>query len=130
MSAISRGVAGRALRWRARAALLKGASLLLLGSAVLVSTIWMMMAGTLPKAETMGVIGVPALVANFACALMLWRHREGDANRRSGWVCSRRDAIGNIAGVAAALGVCGTGAAWRHTHLPLTLAGLGVWGRR
>src|SRR3546814_1145892 len=84
MSAISRGVAGRALRWRARAALLKGASLLLLGSAVLVSTIWMMMAGTLPKAETMGVIGVLALVANFACALMLWGHREGDANRRPG----------------------------------------------
>src|SRR3546814_14238231 len=87
MSAISRGVAGRALRWRARAALLKGASLLLLGSAVLVSTIWMMMAGTLPKAETMGVIGVPALVANFALALILWRHPPGAGHTPPGGRC-------------------------------------------
>ncbi|RIA45617.1 Co/Zn/Cd efflux system component [Hephaestia caeni] len=126
--AISLGVAGLALHWRARAALLKGASLLLLGSAVLIGTIWMMMAGTLPKAETMGVVGVLALVANFACALMLWRHREGDANRRSVWICSRNDAIGNIAVVAAALGVFGTGTAWPDIIVAVILAGLGVSG--
>jgi len=126
--AISLGVAGMALRWRARAALLKGASLFLLGLWVLGSTVWMALAGTLPQAETMGVIGVLALLANLVCAIMLWRHREGDANRRSVWICSRNDAIGNVAVVAAALGVFGTGTAWPDLIVALILAGLGISG--
>ncbi|MFA7595920.1 MAG: cation transporter [Novosphingobium sp.] len=126
--AISLGVAGLALRWRARAALLKGASLLVLGLWVLGSTVWMALAGTLPQAETMGVIGVMALIANLACAVMLWRHRDGDANRRSVWICSRNDAIGNIAVVAAAVGVFGTGTGWPDIAVAAILAGLGVSG--
>lgn len=126
--AISLGVAGMALQWRARAALLKGTSLFLLGLWVLGSTFWMALAGTLPRAETMGVIGVLALLANLICAVMLWRHREGDANRRSVWICSRNDAIGNIAVVAAALGVFGTGTAWPDIGVAVILAGLGVSG--
>lgn len=126
--AISLGVAGLALRWRARAALLKGASLLLLGLWVAGSTIWMMLAGTLPHAETMGIIGVLALAANVLCALMLWSFRDGDANRRSVWICSRNDAIGNIAVVAAALGVFGTGTAWPDLIVAAILAALGISG--
>lgn len=126
--AISLGVAGMALQWRARAALLKGASLLLLGLSILGSTVWMALTGTLPQAETMGAIGVLALLANLACALMLWRHRNGDANRRSVWVCSRNDVIGNIAVVAAAAGVFGTGTAWPDIVVAAILAGLGVSG--
>lgn len=126
--AISLGVAGLALRWRARAALLKGASLLVLGLWVLGSTVWMALAGTLPQAETMGVIGIMALIANLACAVMLWRHREGDANRRSVWICSRNDAIGNVAVVAAAVGVFGTGTGWPDIAVAAILAGLGVSG--
>ena len=126
--AISLSVAGLALRWRARAALAKGMSLLLLGVWVIASTAWMAAKGTLPTAETMGVIGVLALFANLICAVMLWRHREGDANRRSVWICSRNDAIGNIAVVAAALGVFGTGTAWPDIAVAAVLAGLGVSG--
>ncbi|MBB3925267.1 MAG: cation transporter [Sphingopyxis granuli] len=126
--AISLGVAGLALRWRARAALLKGASLFLLALWVLGSTVWMTLAGALPQAETMGVIGVLALLANLTCAVMLWRHRDGDANRRSVWICSRNDAIGNIAVVAAALGVFGTGTAWPDIIVAVVLAGLGISG--
>ncbi|MFD0846925.1 cation transporter [Sphingosinicella xenopeptidilytica] len=126
--AISLGVAGMALEWRARAALLKGISLLLLGLWVLGTTVWMTFAGTLPKAETMGIVGVLALLANLACAVMLWRHRDGDANRRSVWICSRNDAIGNVAVVAAALGVFGTGTAWPDLAVAVILAGLGVSG--
>lgn len=126
--AISLGVAGLALQWRARAALLKGVSLFLLGLWVLGSTVWMAIAGTLPAAETMGIIGVLALIANLVCAVMLWSHRDGDANRRSVWICSRNDAIGNIAVVAAALGVFGTGTAWPDIAVAVILAGLGVSG--
>lgn len=126
--AISLGVAGLALQWRARAALFKGLSLLLLGVWVLASTVWMAIADTLPRAETMGLIGVMALVANLVCAAMLWRHREGEANRRSVWICSRNDAIGNLAVVAAALGVFGTGTAWPDLAVAAILAGLGVSG--
>ncbi|WP_031309771.1 cation transporter [Sphingobium sp. C100] len=126
--AVSLGVAGMALQWRARAAWLKGASLLLLGLWILGSTVWMALAGTLPKAETMGIIGVLAFIANLACAIMLWRHRDGDANRRSVWICSRNDAIGNVAVVAAALGVFGTGTAWPDIAVAMILASLGVSG--
>jgi Co/Zn/Cd efflux system component len=126
--AISLGVAGFALQWRARAALLKGASLLLLGIWIIASTVWMAIAGTLPEAETMGAIGILALIANLVCAVMLWRHRDGDANRRSVWICSRNDAIGNVAVVAAALGVFGTGTAWPDITVAAVLAGLSVTG--
>jgi Co/Zn/Cd efflux system component len=126
--AMSLGVAGLALKWRARAALAKGASLLPLGAWVLASTAWMAAHGTLPKAETMGVIGVLALIANIVCAVILWRHREGDANRRSVWICSRNDAIGNMAVVAAAAGVFGTGTAWPDIVVAVVLAALGLSG--
>ena len=126
--AISLGVAGMALRWRARAALAKGVSLLLLGLWVLGYTVWMATTGTLPGAETMGIVGVAALVANFICAALLWRHRDGDANRQSVWICSRNDAIGNIAVVAAAFGVFGTGTGWPDIGVAVILAGLGVSG--
>lgn len=125
---ISLFVAGLALRWRARAALLKGVTLLVVGLWLLSSTLWMAYAGSVPQAETMGVIGILALAANLWCALLLWRHREGDANRRSVWICSRNDAIGNGAVVAAAGGVFGTGSAWPDIGVAIILAGLGISG--
>ncbi len=117
-----------ALKWRAQAALTKGASLLLLGLWVLASTVSMARVGTLPKAETMGIIGGATFIANLICAAMLWRHRDGDANRRSVWICSRNDVIGNIAVVAAAGGVFGTGTGWPDIIVATILAGLGVSG--
>jgi Co/Zn/Cd efflux system component len=126
--AISLGVAGMALTWRARAALLKGWSLGLLGAAVLASTVWHAYAGTLPKAETMGIVGTIALLANAGVALMLYRFRTGDANMRSVWICSRNDAIGNVAVLAAAAGVFGTGTAWPDLVVAAIMAALGVSG--
>ena len=126
--AISLGVAGLALYWRSRAALAKGTTLLLLGLWVIGNTLWMATRGTLPAAGTMGGVGVLALLANLICADILWRHRTGDANRRSVWICSRNDAIGNVAVVAAAWGVFGTGTAWPDVGVAVILAGLGVSG--
>lgn len=126
--AISLGVAGLALRWRARAALVKGVSLILPAAWVLTSTAWMAAHDRLPAAETMGAVGIAALIANMACAFLLWRHRDGDANRQSVWICSRNDAIGNLAVVAAALGVFGTKAGWPDIAVATILAGLGLMG--
>lgn len=81
--AISLGVAGMALTWRARAAIVKGGTLIVVASWVLGSTIWHALQGTLPQAGVMGVIGFAALIANDGVALMLYRFRSGDANMRS-----------------------------------------------
>jgi Co/Zn/Cd efflux system component len=126
--AISLGVAGMGLTWRARAALLKGWSLGLLGAAVLLSTAWHAYAGTLPRAEAMGIVGTLALLANAGVALMLYRFRTGDANMRSVWICSRNDAIGNLAVLAAAGGVFGTGTAWPDLIVAAIMAALGISG--
>lgn len=126
--AISLAVAGMALAWRSRAALLKGATLLLLGLWVLGSSVYAAINGTLPHAETMGIIGGLALLANVGVALLLYSFRTGDANMRSVWICSRNDAIGNIAVVAAAVGVFGTGTAWPDLIVAAVLAGLGISG--
>ncbi len=126
--AISLGVAGMALAWRARAALLKGGTLALLGMYVFATTAWAVWHGGTPEAEVMGVVGVAALVANAAVALMLYRFRTGDANMRSVWICSRNDAIGNVAVVLAAAGVFGTGTAWPDLIVAGAMAALGISG--
>lgn len=126
--AISLGVAGMALAWRARAAMLKGATLFALGAWVIGSTGYAAFAGTLPQAETMGIIGGLALAANVAVALLLYRFRTGEANMRSVWICSRNDAIGNVAVVAAAFGVFGTGTGWPDLVVAAILAALGISG--
>jgi len=126
--AISLGVAGMALSWRARAALLKAATMLAFGLWVFASAAWGFVTGTAPHAETMGLIGAVALVSNVAVALMLYRYRTGDANMRSVWICSRNDAIGNLAVMAAALGVFGTGQGWPDLAVAAIMAGLAIWG--
>jgi Co/Zn/Cd efflux system component len=95
---------------------------------VLGSTVWHALAGTLPQAEVMGVVGVAALIANGVVALMLYRFRTGDANMRSVWICSRNDAIGNIAVVLAAAGVFGTGTGWPDVIVAAIMGALGLWG--
>jgi Co/Zn/Cd efflux system component len=126
--AISLGVAGMALTWRARAALAKGVSLIGFALWVLGSTAWHAFHGTLPSAEVMGVVGMGALIANGGVALMLYRFRNGDANMRSVWICSRNDALGNLAVMLAAIGVFGTGTGWPDVIVAVIMSGLGLWG--
>ena len=126
--AISLCVAGMALVWRARAALVKAATMLAFGLWVLGSAIWGFFVGASPDPGTMGAIGSLALAVNLAVAAMLFRYRSGDANMRSVWICSRNDAIGNIAVLAAAIGVFGTGRAWPDLVVASIMAGLAVWG--
>ena len=76
----------------------------------------------------MGVIGVMALAANAGCLGLLWRFRAGDANRRSLWICSRNDVLGNVAVLLAALGVFGTGTGWPDVIVAVVMAGLALAG--
>lgn len=126
--AISLGVVGMALVWRARAALLKGVTMLAFGSWGAGVTLWGMWNGHTPAAEVMGVIGFMALIANVVTAIMLFRFRNGDANMRSVWICSRNDAIGNLAVMIAALGVFGTGTRWPDLAVAAIMAGLALQG--
>ena len=102
---ISLAVVGMHLRWRARAALVKGLSMGLFGIWVIGTTAWRVMEGGVPHAATISAVGTLALVANVAVAVALFKFREGDANMRSVWLCSRNDAIANVAVIAAGGGV-------------------------
>jgi Co/Zn/Cd efflux system component len=95
--------------WRSRTALLKGATMGAYGLFVLGTTAWHLTSGTVPAAHTMGAIGVAALAANCLVGALLYAYRNGDANMRSVWLCTRNDAIGNLAVLVAAFGVFQTG---------------------
>jgi Co/Zn/Cd efflux system component len=126
--AISLFVVGMALRYRAMAAFLKGATMGAFGLWVLGVTAWHAWHGTLPHAFTMGAVGFAALVANAASFGLLWAYRGGDANMRSAWICTRNDVLGNLAVLLAALGVLGTGTGWPDVIVATIMAGLALQG--
>jgi Co/Zn/Cd efflux system component len=108
----SLAVIGMAVAVRARVALVKGISLTLMGLWVFGATVWQVFVTGVPRAEIMGAIGFLALFANLVSVLILLRYKDGDANVRSVWLCSRNDAIGNMAVMLAAVGVWGTATKW------------------
>src|SRR5258708_20503234 len=105
-------VLGMALQWRARASLLKAASMGAFGLWVAATTIQHALAGTVPEAPVMGVVGPLAFAVNLGVAALLYRWREGDSNMRAVWICTRNDAIGNLAALAAAAGAVGSRPCW------------------
>ncbi len=121
---LSLAVIGASVRARTNAALAKGVSLMLMGLWVLGSTIYRVFFSGVPEAEIMGLIGLLALLTNVSSVLLLFRFKEGDANVRSVWVCSRNDAIGNVAVMVAALGVWGTTTGWPDLAVAMVMAGL------
>jgi Co/Zn/Cd efflux system component len=125
---ISLIVVGMALRYRATAALAKGATMGLLGLWVMGTVIWHTVHGTLPNAVTMGVVGFTALAANAASFGLLWAYRGGDANMRSAWICTRNDVLGNLAVLLAALGVFGTGTGWPDVIVATFIVALALQG--
>ena len=125
--AITLFVIGMPLVWRARAALLKGLSLGAMGLWVLGSTAYNVLILGVPQAGVMGAVGFLALAANLTSVLLLLKYRNGDANIRSVWLCSRNDAIGNVAVIAAASGVWATGTAWPDLIVAGIMASLFLW---
>ncbi len=125
---VSLAVLASALAWRARAALLKAVSMMGFGVYILGQAVWSLWHGEVPAALTMGAVALLALAANVGVATLLYAFREGDANMRSVWLCSRNDAIGNLAVMMAALGVFGTGSAWPDLLVAALMAGLALHG--
>ena len=121
---ISLAVIGASIQVRTNAALAKGISLLLMGLWVFGSTVYRIFYVGVPEAQIMGGIGLLALLTNLASVLLLVRYKDGDANVRSVWLCSRNDAIGNVAVMFAALGVWGTSSGWPDLVVAMIMAGL------
>jgi Co/Zn/Cd efflux system component len=121
--AISLFVVGMALRYRATAATMGAFGLWIIGT-----VIWHALHGTLPSAVAMGAVGVTALIANGVSFALLWAHRQGDANMRSAWICTRNDVLGNLAVLLAAVGVFGTGTGWPDIIVAAIMASLALQG--
>ena len=121
---LSLAVIGASLQTRAKAALAKGVSLSLMALWVVATTVYHTFILGVPVAEVMGSIAVLALAANLASVILLAPYKDGDANVRSVWLCSRNDAIGNAVVMVAALGVWGTATAWPDLGVAALMAGL------
>ena len=121
---ISLAVIGAPLAVRAKAAFAKGLSLTVMSLWVFGSTVYHVLVAGVPDAEVMGVVGVMALAANIASVLILVSYKDGDANVRSVWLCSRNDAIGNVAVMLAALAVWYTQTRWPDLIVAAGMAGL------
>lgn len=128
--AASLAVLSAGLLWRARLAWVKGWLMAAFGVVVLARAAWAAMAGEPPQPLTMGVVGALALAANVGVAVMLYAWREGDANMRAVWLCTRNDAIGNLAVLGAAGAVAVTGAAWPDLAVAAVMALLALTSSR
>ncbi|ACT58416.1 cation transporter [Hirschia baltica] len=122
--ALSLAVIGASVVTRARASLFKGATLALIAISVLIMTVFRVFSGAPPQADTMGLIGFAALLANLTSVAILIKWRDGDSNVRSVWLCSRNDAIGNVAVILAAFAVAYTNTAWPDLIVAVILASL------
>ena len=121
---ISLAVIGASIRVRTTAALAKGISLLSMGIWVFGSTVYRVFYVGVPEAEIMGVVAALALSTNLASVFLLVSYKDGDANVRSVWLCSRNDAIGNVAVMIAALGVWTTASGWPDLIVAAIMASL------
>lgn len=121
-------VLNKSLKWRASAALLKGVMMLVFGVWVLYMAITAMMGLHQPEPMTMGIVGGLAFVVNVISAWLVFRFAKGDSNLRSVWICSRNDAIANLAVIIAASGVFALKTGWPDIIVALIIAGLALWG--
>lgn len=111
---------------RSRAALFKGLTMGAIGLWVIGAAAHKVAVGGVPDAMIMGPVAILALVANVFVAVLVYKHRAGDANRESVWLCSRNDAIGNLVVVLAASGVFATGTYWPDVLVAVVMAWLSL----
>jgi Co/Zn/Cd efflux system component len=121
---ISLWAIGKSMALRSNVALFKGYSLLLMALWVFSSTLYRLFILNTPNAYTMGGIAILAFTANIISVLLLMKYKDGDANVRSVWLCSRNDAIGNLVVLLAASGVWATGTAFPDLAVAFIMASL------
>jgi len=114
----------RSAQWKATAAIFKGAIMAVFGIAVLMEAVYKILAGVVPAAEVMGIIGLLVLLGNGFCFLLLYRHRSDDLNMRSTWLCSRNDIIANVSVLAAAAAVAIFNSYWPDVIVGISIAAL------
>ena len=124
---ISLAVLSASLRTRAWAAVVKAVSMALFGIWILAAAVHAALAGDVPDATTMSAVGGLALAANLTSVLFLLRFRAGDANMRSVWLCSRNDAINNVAVILAGAGVFASASRWPDLAVASVMALLAFW---
>ena len=124
--AVALFVLGLAPVWRSRSALWKGWLMVGFGVFVLGKSAWQWSAGVVPEPFIMGWVSLLALVVNVGVAALLYAYREGDAQARSVWLCSRNDVLGNLGVMGAAGGVWATNHGWPDIAVALVLAGLAL----
>jgi Co/Zn/Cd efflux system component len=114
----------RSAEWKAAAAVLKAAIMAVFGVGVLIEAVYKAIAGVVPMAETMGIIGLLVLLGNGLCFLLLFRHRSDDLNMRSTWLCSRNDILANLSVLIAAAGVKVLDSSWPDILIGAAIAAL------
>lgn len=122
--AISLWAIGKSLTLRSNVALFKGYSLLVMALWVFSSTLYRFFILNTPNAYIMSGIAILAFTANILSVLLLLKYKDGDANVRSVWLCSRNDAIGNLVVLIAASGVWVTHSAIPDLAVAFVLASL------
>ncbi len=126
--AVGLAMLGLAVGWRARAALGKGIVMGGFGLAVAANTVAHTLAGGLPRSDLMSGVGLLALAVNVVVAALLFRHRTGDSNRVSVWLCTRNDVIANMAVILAGALVWLTETPWPDIAVAAVIATLGLTG--
>jgi len=120
--AISLYAIGKSQTWISGVSLIKGLIMAVFGLGVLIDAASRFLSSTIPVAETMGVIGGIALVANISCVGLLLRHRNDNLNMRSTWECSKNDVLANIGVLLAAAAVGFTGSKYPDLVVGITIS--------
>lgn len=119
---------GKAAAARTRAAMLKSAAMLAMGLIIITMAVAKFISPQTPAAEPMGLIGALALAVNLGAVILLLRFRNGDANLRSVWLCSRNDAFGNLLVIIAAAATAATASPWPDLAVGVIMSLLFVSG--
>lgn len=122
--AISLWAIGRSVAVRTGAALFKGLSLGALALSVAGFAAWRAWTGAAPSGEAISVLGLFGALANLVAAALLVRFRDGDANVRSVWLCTRNDLVQCLAVAATGLLVWWTGSRWPDLIVGVLLAAI------
>ncbi|MBX7147330.1 MAG: cation transporter [Alphaproteobacteria bacterium] len=119
-------VISHSLYIRAKASIVKAIMMLAFAFFVFSRMVMQMIMQSIPQVDTMGILGIFAFVINMVALFLLYHYRHGDSNKQAAWLCSRNDALGNLAVLLAAVGVFFTKTNWPDLIVALIMIILAV----